>query len=317
MPTPDDLLSELTKKYGSDFGLDFGDSEDEAKPPTTSQKTTILQNFVKILTDLYPNLDPSFATNFLSQNPDLVSQLYSNFDVTSNEGLERFSKILLDLEKEGLLGTNLGSKAGTLTTSSTSSSSTTVRTLSPSEAESIFNLELKFGQAMKQAPLEAAKFIGKNYVPEEWRGLHMPGFEEGGVYRNLLPGVDPKMFAYKPTGNINALADLFRPTENLSMQLARQAMQRMLETGISSTSTTSGGSTTSSMSQPMGGPAGPPASANALLSAYYAANPNARFSAPLPMEAPMAPEAAMPLPSAPPPQTNMLQNIWGFLNPFD
>ena len=256
MPVPDDVLAELAKQ-----GIDLGDGGDKVKPLTIQNKINIYQDYAKVLADTRGGGPQAMAAalSFLENNPELSSALYSNYDIAAPEGMEKFSKAMLDLERMGALGTNLGGKASSL------SQSVTTRTLSPSEAESIFNLELKFQQLTKQAPLEAAKFLAPGYVPESFAGSNMPGFEEGGIYRKLLPGMNPDMFKYQPTdpNAVNTIAKMFQPDENEAMQMARMAMENALRTGISSTSTTN---TTSSGG---GGGAATPPNMNALMSAYF------------------------------------------------
>ena len=319
----DDLLAQ----YGLG-GLIGGDEEEDVKPVTTAGKINITQDFAKLLADTRGGGPEAtaFALSFLGENPDLTSQLYTNYDIASAEGTDKFTKMMLELERIAPMGQKLGNKSTTL------SNSVTTRTLSPSEAESIFNLELKFQQLAKQAPLEAAKFLAPGFTPELFRGSHMPGFEEGGVYRNALPGMNPKMFEYQPTppGAIDTIARMFTPDENESMQMARMAMQNALKTGISSTSTTSGSSTTTGSG---GGGGMQGMSPNALVQAWMAMQQgqNAMPGSPmsnvqLPDAGNAYPEAApmgstMPLPSMGPPvqswssqqSSNPLEALFGQL----
>lgn len=274
---------------------------------TAQRKLNIRQDYAKYIADIY-GVDLSIAETFLRSNPSILASLITNFDLADDEAQTRLTKLLLEMENQGVLGQNLGQKLGTLT------NSITTRTLSPGEAEAIFNLELEWQKQEKTAPLQAAQALqklGPGFVPQSFAGSSMPGFEEGGAYRNLLPGMNPEMFKYQPTapGAVASLAQMFKPTQNEAMQMARMAMANALKTGIGSTSTTQ------STSTPMGGGLRPPTSLQQAASAQGILGQNPQLTGPIPQPqqfpqtlGPPIPPGMAPQPQAP--QPNMLQQLW-------
>ena len=293
--TYDDLRKRLDPDY-------VPEGAEDDKPPTPSSKVNLIQDYAKLFADI-SGLPIESVETFLMGQPDLVASLYSNWDITSKDVMTKLAKLRLELEQLGALGTNLGAKAGSLT------QSVTTRTLSPGEAESIFKLELEWQKAQKQAPLEAAKLLGQGYTPENFRGQYMPGMEPGGIYSQALPGMDANMFKYQPTppGALAGLTKMFQPDMNESMLMAQMAMQQALKSGISSTSNTT------STTTPMGGPTQglPPAQLNPMIQAWM----QSQQPAPQPQQWPEVLGPSVPpglgAPSAPQPQPNILQRLFG------
>lgn len=289
--------------------LTGGGAARETEPEVAAQRRiNIRQDYAKYISDIY-GVDLAIAETFLRNNPDILASLITNFDLADNEAQTRFAKLLLEMENQGVLGQNLGQKAGTLT------QSITTRTLSPSEAEAIFKLELEWQKQEKTAPLQAAaalKSLGPGFVPQSFAGSSLPGFEEGGAYRNLLPGVNPEMFKYQPTapGTVASLARMFVPDQNEAMLMARMAMQKALQSGISSTSTTNTTST------PLGGGTTAPTSLQQAAAAQGILGQTPSLTAPIPAPPQQWPEILGPpippgiAPQPQPQQPNLLQQLW-------
>ena len=286
--------------------------ETTSKPPaeevTSQRHLNLAQDYAKTLAAMN-GVPEEVALAFLMQQPDLLASLNANFPAHSDEAQVKFQKMLAELSEIGTIGTKLGSKASTL------SQSVTTRTLSPSEAESIFNLELKWQQTQKQAPLEALKVLAPYAMPSGLAGQPLPGWGEGGGYASKYPQYAGAM-KINPLSpeTISAVEGMFRPSENEAMQMARQALMRALQTGISGTSTTSTSSNT--VSGPVSGGAAP--SAAALIQQWLASQQGPQQQPPQ-----FAPEtgqgeyAAEPGSYQPPQQPSWLQQAWQFVNPFD
>lgn len=284
--------------------------ETASKPPaeevTSQRHLNLAQDYAKTLASAY-DVPEQVALAFLLQQPELLASLNANFATGSDEAQNKFQKMLFALSESGTLGTKLGQKASTL------SQSVTTRTLSPNEAESIFNLELKWQETQKQAPLKALEVLAPYAMPSELAGQPRPGWGEGGGYASKYPQYAGAM-KINPLSpeTISAVEGMFRPSENEAMQMARQALMRALQTGISGTSTTSTSSTTQ-QAAPTAGP-----SAAALIQQWLASQQG-------PQQQPLqfAPEtgqgeyAAEPGSYQSPQQPSWLQQAWQFVNPFD
>jgi hypothetical protein len=336
MPNPEegpDTSYEAFKKSRGGGTTTTGDSPIEA----TQKQLNLRQDYAKYISDIY-GVDPAVAETFLRNNPELLAGLITNFDLSDQQAQSRFVKLLLEMEQKGELGSNLGAKAGSLTTSissgsssRTTSSTSSRRDVTPSEAESIFKLELEWQKQQKQAPLEAGKFIQSMgpgaYVPPEMAGKMMPGMEPGGPYSSALPGMDTEMFRYKGTPGVEALTSMFQMDETGMMGLARQIMQNAMLNGVMSGSTTNSntigsGSTNQSMTQPMGGGPPPLSPLQQAAAAQSIMGGNPSLSGPMPNQqggfgsgsyGPAAPPSMPGLPGAASPapaKPGWLQQAW-------
>ena len=291
----DEIVQNILKNLGG------GGAKAPAEEVTSQRHLNLAQDYAKTLAAMN-GVPEEVALAFLMQQPDLLASLNANFPAHSDEAQVKFQKMLAELSEIGTIGTKLGSKASTL------SQSVTTRTLSPNEAESIFNLELKWQETQKQAPLEALKVLAPYAMPSGLAGQPLPGWGEGGGYASKYPQYAGAM-KINPLSpeTISAVEGMFRPSENEAMQMARQALMRALQTGISGTSTTSTSSNTVS-----GPVSGATPSAAALIQQWLASQQQPPQVAPETGQGEYVAEPG----SYQSPQ-NWLQQAWQFINPFD